>query len=88
MQGNKIDVAQSRSKASTMKKISGDFRVTFLKKDGAVRKMNARMMGDIPLKGGKSTLNPEQYTTVFDTDKREYRAVNNDTIIELTWVSK
>jgi hypothetical protein len=50
--------------------------------------MNARMKGDIPLKGGKSTLNPEQYTTVFDTDKREYRAVNNDTIIELTWVSK
>jgi hypothetical protein len=88
MQGNKIDVAQSRSKASTMKKIDGDFQVTFLKKDGAVRKMNARMMGDIPLKGGKSTLNPEQYTTVFDTDKREYRAVNNDTIIELTWVSK
>jgi len=66
-----------------MKKIEKDFRVTFIKKDGTVRKMNARMKGDIPLKGGKSTLNPEQYTTVFDTDKQEYRAVNNDTIISV-----
>ena len=82
-QGTKIDTVKSRKHATYMRGIAGKFRVTFIKQDGAVRKMNARMKGDVPSKGGKSTLDPTKYTTVWDVDNGGYRAVNNDTIIEL-----
>ena len=80
-QGIKIDPVESRSKARRIK-LYKECRVTFLKKDGSVRKMHARMDSGLPTKGGTSTLNPELYTTVWDVDSEGYRAINNDTIIE------
>lgn len=80
--GIKIDVVESRSKARLIK-LHEECRVTFLKKDGSVRKMHARRDSNLPTKGGMSTLNPEQYTTVWDVDNGGYRAVNNDTIIHV-----
>jgi hypothetical protein len=80
-QGIKIDLVESRSKARRIK-LYKECRVTFVKKDGSVRKMHARMDGNPPTKGGTSTLDPEKYTTVWDVDSEGYRAINNDTIIE------
>jgi len=80
-QGIKIDPVEARSKARRIK-LYKECRVTFLKKDGSVRKMHARMDSGLPTKGGVSTLDPEKYTTVWDVDSEGYRAINNDTIIE------
>ena len=89
MQGNKIDVAQSRKLAGDILASNGKFvTVTFLKKDGTVRKMNCRMGVTKHLKGGESTLDAEQYITVFDMAKGAYRAINRDTIIEIKGVDQ
>jgi len=40
------------------------------------------------LKGGESTLDAEQYITVFDVAKGAYRAINRDTIIEIKGVDQ
>ena len=89
MQGNKIDVAQSRKLAGDILASNGKFvTVTFLKKDGTVRKMNCRMGVTKHLKGGESTLDAEQYITVFDMAKGAYRAINRDTIIDIKGVDQ
>lgn len=89
MQGNKIDVAKSRKLAGDILASNGKFvTVTFLKKDGTVRKMNCRMGVTKHLKGGESTLDAEQYITVFDVAKGAYRAINRDTIIEIKGVDQ
>lgn len=56
------------------------FTVTFTKKDGTIRTLNGRLGVNKYLKGGKSTLNPEQFITVYDMKNEGYRAVNVDTI--------
>lgn len=81
-QGIKIDVVESRSKAKRFKP-EGEYIVTFLKKDGSVRKMHASKSSKHPTKGGVSTLDPTKYTTVWDVENGGYRAINNDTIIEV-----
>ena len=60
------------------------FHVSFIKKDGSVREMNAQTEVAIDLKGGKSTLedHPEYYV-VYDMDKEGYRAVNLTTTFRL-----
>jgi hypothetical protein len=89
MQGNKIDIARSRKLAGDILASNGKFvTVTFLKKDGTVRKMNCRMGVTKHLKGGESTLDAEQYITVFDVAKGAYRAINRDTIIEIKGVDQ
>jgi predicted TIM-barrel enzyme len=89
MQGNKIDVAQSRKLAGDILASNGKFvTVTFLKKDGTIRKMNCRMGVTKHLKGGESTLDADQYVTVFDMAKGAYRAINRDTIIEIKGVDQ
>lgn len=84
--GIKIDVAQSRKLADRLRNTTGFVTVTFLKKDGTVRKMNCRMGVTKHLKGGESTLNPDQYVTVYDMQKAAYRAINCDTIIDIRGV--
>jgi len=59
------------------------FTVTFIKKDGSARIMNCRLGVTKHLKGGVSTLNPEQYLTVYDVKAKGYRAVNLATIISV-----
>ncbi len=88
-QGTKIDIAHSRKLAGDILASNGKFvTVTFLKKDGTVRKMNCRMGVTKHLKGGESTLDADQYVTVFDMAKGAYRAINRDTIIEIKGVDQ
>lgn len=54
--------------------------VTFTKKDGTERVLTGRMGVTKHLKGGVSTLDAEQYITIFDVQSQGYRAVNRDTI--------
>jgi len=56
------------------------FTVTFIKKDGSLRTLNGRLGVTKHLKGGSSTLDPNQYITVFDLKTKAYRAVNKFTI--------
>lgn len=86
--GIKIDPVQSRALAERLEKANGFVTVTFLKKDGSIRKMNCRMGVTKHLKGGESTLDAAKYVTVFDMTKGEYRAVNRETILEITGVSE
>lgn len=61
------------------------FGVEFVKKDGSVRKMVARVGVTSHLRGGKSTTkNHPHLVTVFDTKIKQYRAVNLDTITKLS----
>ena len=57
--------------------------VTFIKKDGSLRKLTGRMGVTKHLKGGVSTLDPDRYITIFDVQAGGYRAINRDTIQEL-----
>ena len=82
--GNRIDIARSRALAERLESSTGFVTVTFMKADGTVRKMNCRMGVTKHLKGGKSTLDAGRYVTVYDMAKAAYRAVNRDTIIDIT----
>lgn len=60
------------------------FTVKFTKKNGEERTMNARLGVKAPLKGGSNTTEHlDQYVTVYEGSKRNYRNVNLDTIHEL-----
>ena len=80
--GIKIDRNRSHYYSRMIKK-DGEYLVTFLKNDGSVRKMHASRSSNHPTKGGVSTLDPTKYTTVWDVENGGYRAINNDTSIEL-----
>ena len=54
--------------------------VTFTKKDGSIRQLTGRLGVTKHLKGGVSTLNPEQYITLYDVVNKGYRAINRATI--------
>lgn len=84
--GIKIDAVQSRALAKRLEESNGFVTVTFLKKDGTIRKMNCRMGVTKHLKGGESTLDADKYVTVFDVAKGAYRAVNRETILEVKGV--
>ena len=56
------------------------FSVTFTKQDGSERIMTCRLGVTKHLKGGKSTLNADQYITVYDMHSKGYRAINKATI--------
>jgi hypothetical protein len=59
------------------------FTVTFVKKDGTTRTMNARLGVTRYLKGGELPYDPAErgLLPVFDAQKGEYRIVNIPTII-------
>lgn len=61
------------------------FTISFIKKDGTLRKMNARLGVTKHLKGGKRSYNPDDfnYLTVFDLGKKQYRTVNLNTVKEI-----
>lgn len=62
------------------------FTVHFIKKDGTLRKMNARLGVKKHLKGGTKSFNDSDfnYLTVFDLKKKSYRTVNLNTVTKLT----
>jgi hypothetical protein len=62
------------------------FTVTFIKRtDGTTRVMNARLGVKAYLKGGELPYNPEPkgLIPVFDIQKRAYRMINLDTVVNL-----
>ena len=61
------------------------FSVTFIKKNGEERLMNARTGVVKALHGGQSNLDASKYITVFDVQADGYRAVNKDTIKEVVF---
>jgi hypothetical protein len=73
--------------AQMIKELVGStfFSATFLKKDGTIRKMNARLGVKKHLKGGEKSYTAEDfnYITVFDMVKKQYRTINVSTLLEL-----
>lgn len=58
--------------------------VVFEKKDGSLRTLTGRMGVTKWLKGGKSTLDADQFITIYDVVNKGYRAINRDTIMSVT----
>jgi len=56
--------------------------ITFIKKDGSVRRLTGRFGVRSHLRGGvnKVVNDANSYLTIFDTHKMAYRTVNLDTI--------
>jgi hypothetical protein len=74
-----------------IKKTKGKiFSVTFVKKDGTIRKMTARLGVKKDLKGVGLSFDPtaKQLVVVFDMHKRAYRMINLQTIITFKHESK
>ena len=60
------------------------FGVTFTKKDGTQRSMNARLGVTAPLKGGENNVaHIPKYLTAYDMQKGNYRNINTETVTEL-----
>ena len=62
------------------------FTVTFTKKDGTIRVMNGRLGVEKYLKGGKCTVNKDNFIIMYDLQSKGYRALNKDTIIDVVGV--
>jgi hypothetical protein len=58
------------------------FSVEFVKKDGTIRHMTARLGVTKHLKGGERSYNPEEKGNiiVFDVVKKAYRTINTATV--------
>ena len=60
------------------------FTVTFVKKNGDLRKMNCRLGVTKHLKGGKSTTDHvPRLMTVYDVKSNGYRCINMETVQEI-----
>jgi hypothetical protein len=61
------------------------FSVTFIKKDGSLRRMVARLGVRKGVKGVGMSFSPSDkgLMVVFDMHKREFRMINLETIVEL-----
>ena len=61
------------------------FTVKFIKKDGTIRDMNARLGVTKHLKGGELAFNPADYNLIaaFDMQKKAYRMISIDTLCEI-----
>ena len=57
--------------------------ITFIKKDGSERTINGRFGVKKYLNGGKSTLDPEKYLTIYSLADEGYRAINRETILRV-----
>lgn len=63
------------------------FSAKFVKKDGEIRVIRARLGVKKALKGGELTYNPSEhnYLVVFDLDKAQYRTINFNTLLEIKY---
>jgi len=73
------------SKVKVLRKIEEQgkkiFSCEFIKKDGTIRKMVARLGVKKYLRGGTNNIKDKHsYLTVFDMKKREYRLINLETL--------
>lgn len=64
------------------------FSVTFIKKDGTLREMTARLGVKKHLRGGPSKDLGVNMLTVFDVQKKAYRTVNFEQLISLRYNGK
>jgi len=72
----------SRQLAKMIEESNGRFfNVQFIKKNGELREMTARLGVEKYLKGGKKTVSEDQYITVFEPSSSSYKNINRDTII-------
>ena len=58
--------------------------VVFEKKDGSIRTLTGRMGVTKWLKGGQSTLDKDQFITIYDVVNKGYRAINREAIMSVT----
>lgn len=74
-------------KVDKLKSIVGDkiFYCEFIKKDGTIRKMKARLGVTKHLSGGqlKYDAASQGNLIVFDMEKREYRTIKTDNIVRM-----
>ena len=74
-------------KTEKLKQILGDkiFYCEFIKKDGTIRKMKARLGVKKYLKGGQMKYIPSDHNNlvVFDMEKRDYRTIKTDNLITI-----
>lgn len=61
------------------------FNVQFVKEDGSLRKMNARLGVTKYLRGGQLKYNPsdKNYLIVFSMGDKDYRTVNLETAVRI-----
>ena len=81
----KHDMTTTTLLSSVLENTGGKFfTVEFLKKDGSIRKMNARTGVTKHLKGGDCTLDRSKFLIVFDVQAKDYRAINRESILSVT----
>lgn len=74
----------SRALANLIENSDGKFfHVSFVKKDGTVREMTARLGVKKYLRGGKKTVSEDQYITVYEPSSASYKNVNRDSILSV-----
>lgn len=66
------------------------FSATFVKQNGDVRKMRARLGVKSHLKGGELTYDPSSVNNliVFDLDKKGYRTIKFDNLLEIKYLGR
>lgn len=66
------------------------FSAVFIKQNGEVRKMVARLGVKSALKGGELTYNPSERNNlvVFDLEKRAYRTIKFDNLLQIKYCQK
>lgn len=82
--GEFVAKSEKSSKVASLVNQAGDkgkfFSVSFIKKDNTVRNMVCRLGVKSYLKGGARTA-PNTNIVVFDTQKKEYRSFDPDSVI-------
>jgi hypothetical protein len=75
---------QSRTLASIIEQSQGKFfSCQFVKLNGEVRQMTARLGVKKYLKGGKSNVDSSKYITVFEPSSGSYKNINRDSIMSV-----
>jgi hypothetical protein len=66
------------------------FSALFVKKNGEMRKMRARLGVKSHLKGGELSYNPSERNNliVFDLDKSAYRTIKFDNLLEIKYLGR
>ena len=70
--------------------VGGGMDITFVKKNGEVRKMHCRLKVTKHLRGGEKKYDSDalNYLTVYDLKKKDYRIINLNSLIELKYNGK
>jgi WYL_2, Sm-like SH3 beta-barrel fold len=61
------------------------FTVVFVKKDGSLRTMTARLGVTKHIAGGVCTVDRDKYIIAYDMASEGYRSINRDTIVSVSY---